>query len=141
MVKKRLLIAPLCVFSLFTGCHSFSVNKVVRDIPSPNGEYHVEVRQCRASDAMFGKATKVQVSVLKKGEVEQCRSFKQSLAQFDVYSTNFKGTNNALLLKWISDTELQAWHHSFAKREHKDFIGPHTQAYSADKPITFIFSP
>lgn len=66
MQKSNIFVSTIILFGL-TACQSPSVNTVIQDISSPNGNYHVEVRQCRANDVMFGKATQVQVSVLKKG--------------------------------------------------------------------------
>lgn len=57
-----LLILPI----VLTACQSSTVNKLIRDLPSPDGRFHVEVLQCRANDVMFGGATQVQISVLKK---------------------------------------------------------------------------
>lgn len=62
-----LLILPI----VLTACQSSTVNKLIRDLPSPDGRFHVEVLQCRANDVMFGGATQVQISVLKKGETEK----------------------------------------------------------------------
>jgi len=101
----------------------------------------VEVRQCRANDAIFGKATQVQVSVLKKGETERCRASIQALVQFDILTIDFKTKDNALHLQWLSNTELKAWHRSFGRFEYKNYIGPTTQYYKHSKPVNIIFEP
>ncbi|MFW2097944.1 MULTISPECIES: hypothetical protein [unclassified Acinetobacter] len=132
-----LLIVPI----VLTACQSNSVNKLIRDLPSPDGRFHVEVLQCRANDVMFGGATQVQVSVLKKGETEKCRSFIYALAQFDVRTIDFGAKDNALHIEWLSDTELSVWHRSFATSQGKNYIGPDVQHSQANSPIKVIFSP
>ncbi|WP_353171079.1 hypothetical protein [Acinetobacter rudis] len=140
-MKKSWILALAIPLGGLTACQSPSVNKVVRDLSSPNGDYHVEVRQCRANDVMFGKATQVQVSVLKKGESEKCRTTIQSVAQFNVYATDFRKKEDELQLKWLSNNELQAWHRSFGLFQYKSYIGPFSYSYGAKKPVTMIFSP
>lgn len=140
MNKGYLVIFVLSLGGL-TACQSPSVNKVVRDLPSPNGDYHVEVRQCRANDAMFGKVTQVQVSVLKKGETERCRATIQSVAQFTVYATDFRKKADELQLNWLSNTELQAWHRSFGLFQYKTYTGPYSYSYGPDKPVNMVFNP
>lgn len=58
-------------------------NKIIADLPSPGGKYHVEVRKCPQPGAMAW-TEQTQVSILESGTSE-----------------------------WISDTELRAWHPGF----------------------------
>jgi hypothetical protein len=135
-------ILGLTVLSLFlSACQSSNVNKVVRDLPSPEGHYHVQVLQCRENDVMFGGATQVQVSVLKKGESESCRASLNSINQFSVNTIDFGNQNNALELVWLSENKLRAWHRSFAKNPNKNFIGPYSSLNRHGSPVNVIFSP
>lgn len=138
-IKQILGITTLMLF--LSACQSSSVNKVVKDLPSPQGHYHVQVLQCRANDAMFGGATQVQVSVLKKGETERCRAFIQSINQFSVNTIDFGHANNALELEWLSENKLRVWHRSFAKNPNKSFIGPYVYEKSGRSSVDVIFSP
>jgi len=139
MQKSNIFVSTIILFGL-TACQSPSVNTVIQDTSSPNGDYHLEVRQCRANDVMFGKATQVQVSVLKKGLTEKCRANINSVAQFDVYTINLNHKAEELQLVWRSNTELQAWHPSFTLSEHKKYIGP-SSTYSINGPVKLSFKP
>lgn len=132
-----LAVLPL----LLSACQSNNVNKVVRDLSSPEGRYHVQVLQCRENDVMFGGATQVQVSVLKKGETEKCRAALNAINQFSVNTIDLGNQNNALELEWLSENKLRAWHRSFAKNPNKNFIGPYSSLNRNDSPVHVIFSP
>ncbi|MGB3431431.1 hypothetical protein [Achromobacter sp.] len=98
---------PLLLLSsvLLTAC---GPNKIIADLPSPSGKYHVEVRQCPQRGSLtWGEQT--QVSVLEAGVSEKCNAFISALTQFQSNSLD-----DQLRLEWVSDTELRARHPTFA---------------------------
>lgn len=98
---------PLLLLSsvLLTAC---GPDKLITDLPSPSGKYHVEVRQCPERGTLtWGEQT--QVSVLAAGVSEKCNAFISALTQFQCRSPD-----DQLRLEWVSDTELRASHPAFA---------------------------
>ena len=120
---------PALIFSsaLLAAC---GPNKIVYDLPSPSGKYHVQVRQCPQSGSITW-SEKLQVSVLEAGVSAACQSAVQALAQFDANEAA-----SQLQLEWISDTELRAWLPGF----NVDY-GPSSATYKHDNPVKVIFSP
>ncbi|AOA57909.1 hypothetical protein [Acinetobacter larvae] len=129
MTLNRCLILISSVVVL-SACHSNSVNRLVYNLESPQGAYHVEVRQCRENDAMFGPATKLQVSLLRTGESENCRATIKALSQFNVNQID-----QQLQLQWLSESELRAWHPSFKAN------GPREQFYIQNPHVRIVFTP
>lgn len=123
-------LACIAASIFLSACQSAKVNKVSYDLPSPQGTYHVEVKQCRANDAMFGPPTQLQVSILQTGKTENCRALIHSINQFIVY-----GLDQPLHLQWQSETELLAIHPRF---------GPSSSTYqlrrNTDVKISFATS-
>ena len=109
--EKYQYLACIIASIFLSACQSAKVNTVTYDLPSPQGNYHVVVKQCRANDAMFGPPTQLQVAVLKSGQTENCRAVINSIRQFTVY-----GRDHPLQLKWLSETELLAVHPQFKTR-------------------------
>ncbi|MGE8639476.1 MAG: hypothetical protein ACN6PR_12580 [Achromobacter sp.] len=129
-MKKRIALlalstAPLIV--LLAGC---GPNKIIVDLPSPQGQYHVEVRKCPQPGSMTW-TEQTQVSVLKSGTSENCQSAVNALAQFNSLSPD-----DQLQLEWLSDAELRAWHPGFDPK-----FGPASASYKADNPVKIIFAP
>ncbi len=129
MRNRLTLLAPSTALltALLTGC---GPNKIIVDLPSPQGQYHVEVRKCPQPGAMTW-TEKTQVSVLKSGTSENCQSAVNALAQFGSFSPD-----DQLQLEWISDVELRAWHPSFDPK-----FGPASASYKPDNPVKIIFAP
>lgn len=118
-----LLLLPV----LLVGC---GPDKLVSDLPSPSGKYHVEIRKCPEKGTLtWGES--LQVSVLESGRSEKCNTFISALAQFD-------GLESAdqLQLEWTSDTELRAWLPSFNAE-----YGPQAWSHQPQLPITLVFKP
>ena len=120
---------PLALLSavLLTAC---GPNKIVADLPSPDGKYHVEVRLCPQPGSLTW-TEKTQVSVLPKGATEKCQGSLQAVAQFDSY-----GPQDQLQVEWNSATEVRAWHPQFNPE-----YGPQSANYKPDNPIKLIFKP
>ncbi len=76
---KKSLPLLLGISVLLTAC---GPNKIIVDLQSPNGKYHVEVRKCPQSGSLTW-TEKAQVSVLESGVSEECQSAVKALAQFD----------------------------------------------------------
>lgn len=111
---------------LVTGC---GPNKIIYNLPSPTGQYHVEICECRHNGSLIGER-KTQISVLEAGVSEECQSAMNALVQFDG-----NAPENELQLEWISDTELRAWHPRFNPQ-----YGPASQSYQANAPVKVIFA-
>jgi hypothetical protein len=105
-------------------------NKVITNLPSPSGQYHVEIRNCPQNGSLTWTET-TQVSVLKSGISEKCQSAINALVQFDG-----SAPVDQLQIKWMSDTELRAWHPSFNPK-----YGPSAVTYKHYAPVKVIFSP
>lgn len=120
---------PLFIFTsmLMIACTS---NKVLTDLPSLSGKYHVEVRQCQQNGSFWGTVT-FQVSILNKDEIDKCKSSINSLVQFHSFSPI-----GQLELEWISDEKLRAWHPSF--KTHLNWI---SLGYRKNSPIKVEFIP
>ena len=73
--------SPLLILSvLLAAC---GPDKLISDLPSPNGQYHVEVRKCPEKGSItWGE--EIQVSLLETGKSEKCHAVVRSLAQFDL---------------------------------------------------------
>ncbi|MFF7397551.1 hypothetical protein ACFZAI_13945 [Achromobacter sp. NPDC008082] len=125
MIKNTAFLALLA--ALLTGC---GPNKIIVDLPSPQGQYHVEVRKCPQPGSM-SSAEQTQVSILKSGISENCQSAVNALAQFQSYSPD-----EQLQLEWLSEAELRAWHPGFDPKS-----GPASASYKADNPVKVIFAP
>lgn len=125
MIKNTAFLALLA--ALLTGC---GPNKIIVDLPSPQGQYHVEVRKCPQPGSM-SSAEQTQVSILKSGTSENCQSAVNALAQFQSYSPD-----EQLQLEWLSEAELRAWHPGFDPKS-----GPASASYKANNPVKVIFAP
>jgi len=125
MIKNTAFLALLA--ALLAGC---GPNKIIVDLPSPQGQYHVEVRKCPQPGSM-SSAEQTQVSILKSGISENCQSAVNALAQFQSYSPD-----EQLQLEWLSEAELRAWHPGFDPKS-----GPASASYKADNPVKVIFAP
>lgn len=103
---------------------------IIKDLPSPGGDYHVEVRKCpQAGSLTWSEMT--QVSVLKAADSERCHSSLNSLAQFHSVSPD-----EDLQLEWLRNSQLRAWHPSFNPE-----FGPMSANYAPGMPITLIYRP
>ncbi|ASV88419.1 putative lipoprotein (plasmid) [Ochrobactrum quorumnocens] len=121
-------VAVLIFLSVYAvGC---GPNKVVANLPSPSGQYHVEVRKCPQNGSLTWAET-TQVSILKSGTSEKCQSATNALVQFYGFAPA-----DQLEIKWMSDTELRAWHPSFNAK-----YGPSAATYKHDAPVKVIYSP
>jgi len=119
---------PLLLLSsvLLTAC---GPDKIIADLPSPGGKYHVEVRQCPQRGSLtWGEQT--QVSVLAAGVSEKCNAFISALTQFQS-----KSLDDQLRLEWVSDTELRAWHPAFATGS-----VPMSASQMPNNPVKITFS-
>lgn len=121
--------SPLLVLSvLLAAC---GPDRLISDLPSPNGEYHVEVRKCPEKGSItWGE--EIQVSLLETGKSEKCHSVVLSLAQFDLRASS----TDELQLEWLSDTELRAWHPSFEPGNQ-----PNGSRLKHDAPVKMVFAP
>ncbi|MGE8677687.1 MAG: hypothetical protein ACN6PE_03650 [Achromobacter marplatensis] len=124
---KKSLPLLLGISVLLTAC---GPNKIIVDLPSPNGKYHVEVRKCPQSGSLTW-TEKAQVSVLESGVSEACQSAVKALVQFDAPTPE-----EQLQLEWLSDTELRAWHPSFNPE-----YGPQSTTDKPGIPIKVRFAP
>ncbi|WP_420137260.1 hypothetical protein [Sphingomonas sp.] len=105
-------------------------NKVIKDVYSPDGRYHVEVRQCPAVGSMSG-GTETQASILDAKKVGTCHSAIGTIAQFSVNEPD-----DQLQLEWISDSELRAWHPNF-----NPAYGPEAFSHPANNsPVKVTFA-
>lgn len=120
---------PLVLFSsvLLTAC---GPNKIVSDLPSPGGKYHVEVRLCPQAGSLTW-TQKTQVSVLPAGVSAKCQSAVEALAQFD--ST---APVEQLQVEWVSDTEVRAWDPTFNPQ-----YGPRSAMHKPQSPVKLSFAP
>ena len=73
---KKSLPLLLGVSVLLTAC---GPNKIIVDLPSPDGKYHVEVRKCPQAGSLTW-TEKTQVSILDRGVSEACQSAVKSLS-------------------------------------------------------------
>ncbi|HBO3685688.1 TPA: hypothetical protein ONA18_005717 [Pseudomonas aeruginosa] len=121
--------SPLLILSvLLAAC---GPDRLISDLPSPNGEYHVEVRKCPEKGSItWGE--EIQVSLLETGKSEKCHSVVRSLAQFDLRASS----TDELQLEWLSDTELRAWHPSFESGNQ-----PNGLRQEGDAPVRMVFAP
>ena len=119
---------PLLLLSsvLLAGC---GPDKIIADLPSPSGKYHVEVRKCPQRGSLTWDE-QTQVSVLEAGASEKCNAFILALAQFQSYSPD-----DQLRLEWVSDTELRASHPAFASN-----AAPVAATSQPNNPVKIIFS-
>lgn len=125
-MKKSILLALLSS-ALLTAC---GPDKLVADLPSPSGKYHVEVRQCPQRGTLtWGEQT--QVSVLEAGVSEKCNAFISALTQFQSSSPD-----DQLRLEWISDTELKASHPAHASGN-----APTGATQKPGNPVRITFAP
>ncbi|RBL84796.1 hypothetical protein DDE05_21560 [Streptomyces cavourensis] len=124
---KKSLPLLLGVSVLLTAC---GPNKIIVDLPSPDGKYHVEVRKCPQAGSLTW-TEKTQVSILDRGVSEACQSAVKSLAQFDAPTPE-----DQLQLEWLSDTELRAWHPSFNPE-----YGPQSANFKPGTPIKLVYAP
>ncbi len=76
--------SPLLILSvLLAAC---GPDKLISDLPSPNGQYHVEVRKCPEKGSItWGE--EIQVSLLETGKSEKCCGFH---ADSDTHSTRIR---------------------------------------------------
>ncbi|MCV9907545.1 hypothetical protein OIV19_07950 [Brucella sp. HL-2] len=124
---KSWITIPIFLSVFAAGC---SPNKIIAILPSPSGQYHVEVRKCPQSGSLT-RTEKTQVSVLKTGTSEKCQSAINALVQFDG-----PAPADQLQIKWASNTELTAWHPSFNAK-----YGPSTATFKHNAPVKVIFLP
>ncbi|HGH4375112.1 TPA: hypothetical protein ACJIVN_001205 [Pseudomonas aeruginosa] len=120
--------SPLLILSvLLAAC---GPDKLISDLPSPNEQYHVEVRKCPEKGSItWGE--EIQVSLLETGKSEKCHAVVRSLAQFDL-----RASADQLQLEWLSDTELRAWHPSFEPGNQ-----PNGSRLKRDAPVKMVFAP
>ena len=105
-------------------------NKVIKDLYSPNGQYHVEVRQCPAVGSMSG-GTETQASILDAKKPATCHSSVGTIAQFSVNSPD-----DQLKLEWVGNSELRASHPGF-----NPAYGPEAFSHPANNsPVKVTFA-
>lgn len=119
-----LLLSP-CLF----GCGG--PNKVIKDVYSPDGRYHVEVRQCPERGSLNG-GTETQASVLEAQKPGICHSNQNTIALFSVNQPD-----DRLELEWITSTELRAWHPAFNPAYGPQMFSPP----SANDTVKVLFAP
>lgn len=105
-------------------------NRVLVDLPSPDGRHHVEVRECPQGGA-FGWSKETQAAVLEAGRAGTCLSSANTLARFTVYAPE-----SQLELEWISNARLRAWHPAFAPSG-----GPRSASRMPNSPVEVVFAP
>lgn len=123
---RLLLLLPIGVLaSCATG-----PNEIVKDLVSPSGQYHVELRKCPQVGSLTW-SEEVQATVLVAGKRGVCHSSKDAIAQFSV-----NAPESDLELEWISDTQLRAWHPKF-----NPGYGPERYVSDPGDPVKVIFRP
>ena len=123
---RKLLLAILpCL--LLSACSS--TDKILADVPSPDGAHHAQVREC--DDRASRGNTYITVSVLKAGVEEACNARINAIISFDSCLPNDK-----LELEWRSNSELRAWHQCFAQRQ----WAPDGSTRPAS-PVVVVFEP
>jgi hypothetical protein len=127
----KFVVPFLVVLLCLLGSCGFNTTKVVTDIYSPDGRYHVEVRECNAVGSFVASDTERWASVLEAGKSGACHSAVGTLSQFKVPSPEDK-----LELEWASDTLLKAWHPNF-----NPTYGPESRSGSgADDPVKVLYA-
>lgn len=125
-MKERIPFVLLSTF-LLTAC---GPDKIIADLPSPDGKYHVEVRKCPQRGSLTWDE-QTQVSVVEAGVSEKCNAFIVALTQFRSYTPD-----EQLQLEWLSDTELRAWHPAFEPKN-----GPWARTFKQNSPVQVTFAP
>lgn len=123
----------LVVLPFVLGSCGFNTNKVVTDSYSPDGRYHVEVRECNAAGSLVASDTERWANVMEAGKTGDCQSSVGTIIQFKVPYPEDK-----LELEWASNTLLKAWHPNFDPT-----YGPEAQARSgsgADDPVKVLYA-
>lgn len=105
-------------------------DRILVDLPSPDGRHHVEVRECPQGGA-FGWSKETQAFVLEAGRTGACRSATNALVQFTVYAPE-----SQLELEWLSNARLRAWHPAFAPSG-----GPRSAGRMPNSPVEVVFAP
>lgn len=128
LMKTTRLLALLPI-GVLASCAT-GPNEIVKDLVSPNGQYHVEVRKCPQVGSLTW-SEEVQATVLVAGRQGVCHSSKDAIAQFSVNTPE-----DDLELEWVSDTQLRAWHPKF-----NPGYGPERYVSDPGDPVKVIFKP
>ncbi|WP_122315258.1 hypothetical protein [Pseudomonas cichorii] len=116
----------MCLSVLLVAC---GPDTSLSSLPSPNGQYHVEVRKCPEAGSIAW-SEKLQVSVLASGVSAKCQDATHALVQFDALVQE-----DQLQLAWMTDTQLRAWYPGI----NPDY-GPDRITRKANVPVEVVFT-
>ncbi|WP_095093702.1 hypothetical protein [Pseudomonas sp. Irchel 3A5] len=127
---KKTALFLLASSVLLTAC---GPDKIVYDLPSPNGKYHAQVRSCPETGSItWGE--QLEVRILEAGVSEECHSQVQSFTGFKASPPGL--AVEQLQLEWLSDTQFRAWYPGL--KPNVDPTGSYTK-YNA--PVQIIYLP
>lgn len=115
---------------LLTAC---GPDKIVYDLPSPNGKYHAQVRSCPETGSIT-RGEQLEVSVVEVGVGEECHSAVKSLTGFKASPPGL--AVEQLQLEWLSDTQFRAWYPGL-----KPNVEPTGSYTKPNTPVQIIYLP
>ncbi|MBD8491734.1 hypothetical protein [Pseudomonas syringae] len=123
---------PALLFStvLLAGC---GPDAVVRDLPSPGGKYHAQVRHCPENGAI-NWSEQLEVYVLEAGVESRCHSYVEPLVGLTVRPP--QTPLDQLQVEWLTDTRFRVWYPSL-----KPNVRPDGMYLKQDSPIEVVFLP
>ncbi|WP_407315364.1 hypothetical protein [Pseudomonas sp. nanlin1] len=108
-------------------------DKIVYDVPSPNGKYHAQVRSCPENGSItWGE--QLEINILATGVGEDCHSAVKSFTGFTVRAPGL--TVQQLQLEWLSDTQFRAWYPGL-----KPNVAPSGSYIKYDTPVQILYLP
>ena len=127
---KKTALFLLASSVLLTAC---GPDKIVYDLPSPNGKYHAQVRSCPETGSItWGE--QLEVSILEVGVGEECHSAVKSLTGFKAGPPGL--AVEQLQLEWLSDTQFRAWYPGL-----KPNVEPTGSYTKPNTPVQIIYLP
>lgn len=119
----------LCAVSVL-GLSGCGPDRLISDQKSPNGKYHIQIRECPTPGGFGDDSGLLAVSLLPKGKSEGCWDDINSIAQFHV------SQHAHLDIEWISDTKVRAWTPGLKENQ-----PPSGYSYYENDPVGFVFYP
>lgn len=127
---KKTMSALLCSSVLLAGC---GPDAVVRELPSPGGKYHAQVRHCPESGAI-NWSEQLEIYVLDAGVESRCHSYVEPLVGFKVRPPEMP--LDQVQVQWLTDTRLRVWYPGL-----KPDVSPDSMYRKSDSPIEMVFQP